>query len=58
MKIKSFLGKCLTLVVLVVFLFSGWNIGLELYDNKHNQTFLDVANAVYTIDVATTNVIG
>ncbi|EGP9899719.1 class B sortase, partial [Listeria monocytogenes] len=58
MKIKSFLGKSLTLVVLVVFLFSGWKIGMELYENKHNQTILDDAKAVYTKDVATTNVNG
>ncbi|EAE7074100.1 class B sortase [Listeria monocytogenes] len=58
MKIKSFLGKSLTLVVLGIFLFSGWKIGLELYENKHNQTLLDDAKAVYTKDVATTNVNG
>ncbi|EKZ1457078.1 class B sortase [Listeria monocytogenes] len=58
MKIKSFLRKSLTLVVLGIFLFSGWKIGMELYENKHNQTLLDDAKAVYTKDVATTNVNG
>lgn len=55
---KSFLGKSLTLVVLAVFLFSGWKIGAELYENNHNRTILDDAKAVYTKEVTTTNVNG
>ncbi|EAD5841074.1 TPA: class B sortase [Listeria innocua] len=58
MKLKSFLGKSLTLVVLAVFLFSGWKIGTELYENNHNRTILDDAKAVYTKEVTTTNVNG
>ncbi|MBF2592803.1 class B sortase [Listeria welshimeri] len=58
MKIKSFLGKGLTVVVLGVFLFSGWKIGTELYENNHNRTILDDAKAVYTKEVTTTHVNG
>ncbi|MBC1289545.1 class B sortase [Listeria welshimeri] len=58
MKIKSFLGKSLTVVVLGVFLFSGWKIGTELYENNHNRTILDDAKAVYTKEVTTTHVNG
>ncbi|MBC1550864.1 class B sortase [Listeria sp. FSL L7-1434] len=58
MKIKSFLGKSLTLVILAVFLFSGWKIGMELYENYHNRNILDDAKAAYTKDVTTTNVNG
>ncbi|AHI56694.1 class B sortase [Listeria ivanovii] len=58
MKSKSFLGKSVTLIVLAVFLFSGWKIGSELYENKHNRSILDDAKAVYTEQVTTTNVTG
>ncbi|MBC1607806.1 class B sortase [Listeria welshimeri] len=58
MKIKSFLGKSLPVVVLGVFLFSGWKIGTELYENNHNRTILDDAKAVYTKEVTTTHVNG
>lgn len=58
MKIKSFLGKSLTVAVLGVFLFSGWKIGTELYENNHNRTILDDAKAVYTKEVTTTHVNG
>ncbi|MBC1447458.1 class B sortase [Listeria welshimeri] len=58
MKIKSFLRKSLTVVVLGVFLFSGWKIGTELYENNHNRTILDDAKAVYTKEVTTTHVNG
>ncbi|MBC1660007.1 class B sortase [Listeria welshimeri] len=58
MKIKSFLGKGLTVVVLGVFLFSGCKIGTELYENNHNRTILDDAKAVYTKEVTTTHVNG
>ncbi|MBC1343448.1 class B sortase [Listeria welshimeri] len=58
MKMKSFLGKGLTVVVLGVFLFSGWKIGTELYENNHNRTILDDAKAVYTKEVTTTHVNG
>lgn len=58
MKIKSFLGKSLTVLVLGVFLFSGWKIGTELYENNHNRTILDDAKAVYTKEVTTTHVNG
>ncbi|MBC2360776.1 class B sortase [Listeria welshimeri] len=58
MKVKSFLGKSLTVVVLGVFLFSGWKIGTELYENNHNRTILDDAKAVYTKEVTTTHVNG
>ncbi|MBC1250801.1 class B sortase [Listeria welshimeri] len=58
MKMKSFLGKSLTVVVLGVFLFSGWKIGTELYENNHNRTILDDAKAVYTKEVTTTHVNG
>ncbi|MBF2462093.1 class B sortase [Listeria welshimeri] len=58
MKIKSLLGKSLTVVVLGVFLFSGWKIGTELYENNHNRTILDDAKAVYTKEVTTTHVNG
>ncbi|MBC1494775.1 class B sortase [Listeria welshimeri] len=58
MKKKSFLGKGLTVVVLGVFLFSGWKIGTELYENNHNRTILDDAKAVYTKEVTTTHVNG
>ncbi|MBC2300584.1 class B sortase [Listeria welshimeri] len=58
MKMKSFLGKGLTVVMLGVFLFSGWKIGTELYENNHNRTILDDAKAVYTKEVTTTHVNG
>ncbi|MBC1743560.1 class B sortase [Listeria welshimeri] len=58
MKTKSFLGKSLTVVVLGVFLFSGWKIGTEVYENNHNRTILDDAKAVYTKEVTTTHVNG
>lgn len=58
MKAKSFLRKGITLFVLAIFLFSGWKIGLEIYENKYNRTILDDAKAVYTSPFTTTTVNG
>ncbi|MBC1481065.1 class B sortase [Listeria seeligeri] len=58
MKVKSFFGKSITLVVLAVFLFSGWKIGSELYENHHNRTILDDAKSVYTKQVTAKSVNG